>query len=44
MAGFKAFDDDIISLFAVRQNKLNKPLRTIVRRLKLSYNSTVETQ
>jgi hypothetical protein len=44
MAGFKAFDNDIISLFVVRQNKLNKPLRTIVRRLKLGYNSTVEIQ
>jgi hypothetical protein len=42
MASFKAFDDDIMSLFIVRQNKLNKPLRTTARRLKLGYNSTVE--
>jgi hypothetical protein len=42
MAGFKAFKNDIISLFIVRQNKLNKPLKTIMRRLKLGYNSTIE--
>jgi hypothetical protein len=44
MASFKAFDNDIIFLFIVRQNKLNKPLRTIMRRVKLGYNSTVEIQ
>jgi hypothetical protein len=44
MAGFKVFDDDMVSLFVARQNKLNKRLRTTVRRLKLGCNSTAETQ